>query len=303
MVAASARYADVAGTLDSDTDPSSQALTAWIGTIVLGTQGQLAEARRLAGRAQALRAILGDPWQMAVTAWALAMVELINGNHSAAEPLYRHALDLAASVPDGLLTAILGVELGITMLAHGDARGSIVQVQHALTDSLPYHTWMHMPQAIESIAAGRARMGDLTAAMRLLGAADHIRERIGSARMPGLAWMTDQIRAAAHVELGEAAAGAAMHAGRELSEDDAIVEALVPVDPSSARPRERRHLVTARELEVLALVADGRSDQQIAESLCISPRTASKHVASAMEKLGATNRTGAASIAIRQGLI
>ena len=51
------------------------------------------------------------------------------------------------------------------------------------------------------------------------------------------------------------------------------------------------------------LVADGRSDQQIAETLCISTRTASKHVAAAMEKLGAPNRTAAASIAIREGLI
>jgi non-specific serine/threonine protein kinase len=303
MVAASARYADVAGTIDHDTDPASQAFTAWVGTVVLGTLGHLAEARRLAARAQALRVVIGDVWQMAVTAWALATVELINGNHGAAEPLYQQALALAASVPDGLLSAAIGVELGITMLARGDARASLSQVQGALADSVPYRAWIHIPQAIETIAAAQARVGALTAAMRLLGAADHLRERIGSARMSGFAWMTDQIRAAAQLELGASAADAALRAGRGLSEDEAIAEALLPVDPSAGRSRERRHRVTPRELEVLVLVADGRSDQQIAESLCISTRTASKHVAAVIQKLSATNRTAAASIAIREGLI
>jgi non-specific serine/threonine protein kinase len=303
MVAATARYSDVASTIDIDSDPASQAFTAWVGTVVLGTLGQLGDARRLAGRAQALRTVLGDTWQMAATVWALAMVELINGNPDAAEPLYRSALNLAASVPDGLLMSIIGVELGITMLARGDARASLVQVQGALADSLPYRPWMHIPQAIESIAAARARLGDPTAAMRLLGAADHLRERLGSARIAGLAWMTEPIRATAQIELGAAAASAAMRAGRELSEDDAIAEALASVDPRGVNATDRRFRVSRRELEVLALVAEGRSDQQIAETLCISTRTASKHVASAIEKLGASNRTGAAAAAIRCGLI
>jgi non-specific serine/threonine protein kinase len=162
---------------------------------------------------------------------------------------------------------------------------------------------MHIPQAIESIAAARARLGDPTAAMRLLGAADHLRERLGSARIAGLAWMTEPIRATAQIELGAAAASAAMRAGRELSEDDAIAEALASVDPRGVNATDRRFRVSRRELEVLALVAEGRSDQQIAETLCISTRTASKHVASAIEKLGASNRTGAAAAAIRCGLI
>lgn len=303
MVTAYELYALVSGTIDLDADPASQAFTAWIGSIVLGTQGKLAEARLLAGRAQAVRTVLGDVWQMAATAWALAMVELINGNPDAAEPLYRNALGLAASVPDGLLMAIIGIELGITMLARGDARASLAQVQGALNDSLPCRAWVHIPSAIEAIAAARARVGDLAGAARLLGAADHLRERLGSARMPGLAWMTEPVRTAAQVELGVAVASAAMRAGRELSEDDAIAEALVPLGSSGERSVGRRHRVSARELEVLALVAEGHSDQQIAETLCISTRTASKHVASAMEKLGASNRTGAAAAAIRQGLI
>jgi DNA-binding NarL/FixJ family response regulator len=61
--------------------------------------------------------------------------------------------------------------------------------------------------------------------------------------------------------------------------------------------------LTGRELEVVALVADGLSNQQIAARLHVSPRTVQAHVAGAMRKLGASSRTGLAVTAIRAGLV
>ncbi|WP_428951477.1 ATP-binding protein [Streptomyces sp. cg35] len=60
--------------------------------------------------------------------------------------------------------------------------------------------------------------------------------------------------------------------------------------------------LTARELDVLALVAQGLSNRRIAERLHISPSTAGVHVSHILAKLGATTRTQAAAIAYRQGL-
>jgi DNA-binding CsgD family transcriptional regulator/tetratricopeptide (TPR) repeat protein len=60
---------------------------------------------------------------------------------------------------------------------------------------------------------------------------------------------------------------------------------------------------TPREREVLALVAEGRTNHQIAEALFITRKTASVHVSNIMAKLGAANRGEAAALAHRLGLL
>jgi DNA-binding CsgD family transcriptional regulator len=60
--------------------------------------------------------------------------------------------------------------------------------------------------------------------------------------------------------------------------------------------------LTSREVEVLRLVADGRSNGQIAEELFISRKTASVHVSNILSKLGVTTRGEAAALAHRRGL-
>jgi ATP/maltotriose-dependent transcriptional regulator MalT len=59
--------------------------------------------------------------------------------------------------------------------------------------------------------------------------------------------------------------------------------------------------LTRREREVLALVADGRTNRQIAEALFITEKTASVHVSNILAKLGAANRGAAAALAHRAG--
>jgi len=61
--------------------------------------------------------------------------------------------------------------------------------------------------------------------------------------------------------------------------------------------------LTAREQEVLALVALGRTNSQIAETLFISPKTATVHVSNILGKLGVRNRVEAATVAHRLGII
>ena len=104
----------------------------------------------------------------------------------------------------------------------------------------------------------------------------------------------------------EREAAAAGTAGRALPLAAAIAEAegfpAMPEDAPPAPPRSAFGL-TAREVEVLRLLAEGRADRAIAEALCISPKTAGNHVTSILAKLGVQTRTAAAALALRQGLV
>jgi DNA-binding CsgD family transcriptional regulator len=68
-----------------------------------------------------------------------------------------------------------------------------------------------------------------------------------------------------------------------------------------AAPRDELGL-TPREREVVALVAEGRTNRQIADTLFISEKTASVHVSNILAKLGVANRAEAAATAHRRGL-
>jgi DNA-binding NarL/FixJ family response regulator len=69
-----------------------------------------------------------------------------------------------------------------------------------------------------------------------------------------------------------------------------------------ARSLERFEL-TPRELDVLPLIADGRTNREIAAELFISDKTASVHVSRILAKLGARNRAEAAALAHRLGAV
>lgn len=61
--------------------------------------------------------------------------------------------------------------------------------------------------------------------------------------------------------------------------------------------------LTRREVEVLRLLARGRTNDEIARILVISHNTVANHVSRILAKTGATNRTAAAAEAVRMGLV
>jgi pimeloyl-ACP methyl ester carboxylesterase/DNA-binding CsgD family transcriptional regulator len=81
-------------------------------------------------------------------------------------------------------------------------------------------------------------------------------------------------------------------------------EALAPAQPSSHRASERGPVqLSSREREILACVARGLSDREIAGQLVLSPHTVHRHVANIRRKLGRTSRTAAVAEAARLGLL
>jgi NarL family two-component system response regulator LiaR len=96
----------------------------------------------------------------------------------------------------------------------------------------------------------------------------------------------------ARTTLGDVEFERAYNAGRDMS------PGMVLLDESSERPSKHGNL-TRRERDVLRLLAEGMSNQQIADELFISPRTVTNHLASIFSKLGVHSRTAAVSYALR----
>jgi DNA-binding NarL/FixJ family response regulator len=98
-----------------------------------------------------------------------------------------------------------------------------------------------------------------------------------------------------------ATARAWLHEAEDTARELGARPLLQQIERHSAAARPELNL-TPRETEVLRLVAAGRSNRQIGETLFISAKTAGVHVSNILAKLGVTSRTEAAAIAHRHGL-
>jgi DNA-binding NarL/FixJ family response regulator len=94
------------------------------------------------------------------------------------------------------------------------------------------------------------------------------------------------------------AAGYALEPRKDLAGEDPGAWA----DPGDAAD-ELASALSPREREVLALLAEGASNKEIARALALSIHTVKYHIASLTEKLGARSRVEAVAIAIRAGLV
>jgi DNA-binding CsgD family transcriptional regulator len=146
-----------------------------------------------------------------------------------------------------------------------------------------------------------ALLGQPEQAARLFGATAVLLESIGAT-----IWATDKADydrnlATARAQLGEEAFRAAFAAGQELSLAQAVAEAqaaaLAVGAANESLRTERRHGLTAREVEILRLLAKRMTDREIADALSISPRTVMHHVSNVLAKLGASNRRDATTMA------
>ncbi|MBA3377583.1 MAG: response regulator transcription factor, partial [Chloroflexia bacterium] len=148
-------------------------------------------------------------------------------------------------------------------------------------------------------------------AARFLGAADGIFGRLETTRV----WKHDVDAYRETVDVLQGALGTSdferlSGEGRALTVDEAIAEsrAFVAVDVSAASSAADPepppgHPLSAREVDVLTLMADGLSNAEIADRLFLSLRTVTSHVTKILGKLDLTSRTAAVAFAIRQGIV
>ncbi|HET9661853.1 MAG TPA: LuxR C-terminal-related transcriptional regulator, partial [Thermomicrobiales bacterium] len=189
------------------------------------------------------------------------------------------------------------------------ARGDLAGARRLFKESLGCR-WEHRDQlglvgCLRGLGQIEVLIGRCEEAAQLFGAADALREAIG-AEFPSPRSRYAQSVSTAQTQLGAKQFAAAWQKGRSTPIGD-IVAWAVRVDDIEETERSGAHSerpfgLTAREIEVLRLICQGRSNREIAEELFVSERTAQTHVQHILDKMAVRTRAAAAARAVELGL-
>ena len=286
----------------------------------------------LCQEAEALRATFTDRPAIGELLVFLGMVELYEGDVERAVSLLEESLDLFRELgnappadhgPDGeeaediqLSTAIELVAgqaqeyLWLSALEAGDLDGATALIEEELRLLRDLGNKPKISYCLLGLAAIAALRARPDRAARLWVAAEALREEIGLALVLWDHSVTDYeaLLADARSQLGEAGWEKAQNEAYDMALEQVIDYALAgdkgpsEDDPSASPTGALPAGLSAREVEVLKLVAQGLTNAQIAKQLFISPNTVNRHLNSVYRKLDVNSRAAATRFATQHSL-
>jgi predicted ATPase/DNA-binding NarL/FixJ family response regulator len=265
--------------------------------------GEYTEAKSYFRAAYSIRKEFDDPGGMAEALGHLGKIALIQGNHEEAEQLFRKSLSAHQEINDrgGVATSLDGLGVAATAMGEYQTAGE------SFTEALRIAYEMQYLPLFLSIAINMGelwlRMGEVERSVELLTAA-YLHSSSGREAETRVGQLLTRCEAEIEHDLFQAArargqASAMEDAFPSVLLDRVIVEQLAddsPLLPSPATQTVDQDLIeplTARELDVLRLIAQGRSNKEIAEELVISLGTVKWHNNKIYSKLNVSSRTQA----------
>jgi predicted ATPase/DNA-binding CsgD family transcriptional regulator len=250
----------------------------------------------------------------------LGIITLEQGNDEQAKALCEESLAIRRQIGDKGGCAHTLAILGRLALKRGEDEQATRYYQESLALRQETGEKEGIAAAMEGLASVAAVRGQTKSAAHLYGAAEALRDTMGAPLPPTERVYHEHIVAAVRAELKETAFAQAWAEGRALELSQAMAAALQVPEQLTAPQESPTVLVspaisqaggsktnpfglTAREIEVLRLMALGLTYAQIAEKLVISPRTADAHLRSIYGKLGVTSRHAATRYAIDHKLV
>ncbi len=266
--------------------------------ICLVVAGDLDGARSLFERSLELFRRLGDSHGVALGLYGLAATRPV-GADVAARAHADESLDILRAVGDRrtygkALWAAADINADL-----GDTENAAAQFEESLTLFVEFGDRWFGGIVLVSAAFLAATIGDAERAVRLLAAADAIRTALRVPVWAGFRERHDRELAEMRSALGDDRFSAAWEDGTLISLG-ATVELVAPARTDAAT--DAAEDLTGRELEVLALVADGLTDAEVAERLVVSIRTVHAHLRSIYRKIDVRSRSAATRYALEHGL-
>jgi len=244
----------------------------------------------------------GDNYTLAVTLVNLGVDQVTAGEFPAALAYLQDALRVADAHGYQHLSAAAEMNLGFAYLMNSDAASArrllvgVLDRARATSEM----TWVHNALLGLALAAGADAAPAVAATLH--GAADHEYEQAGQAFEARESKMRTSDQARLRDALGEAEFDAAYARGRTLSQADAIALAVDTAQPDPGPAPAVTGPLSARERQIMALLAGGASNAKIAETLFVTPNTVRTHLDRIRDKTGARNRAELTRYAMQAGI-
>jgi predicted ATPase/DNA-binding CsgD family transcriptional regulator len=281
-----------------------------LGTLatVAGWRGNLREAQDLAEAALGAMRSIEQHWGSARALLGLGDLARLRGDHATARQHYREALAYLRELSSRPDTARCLAGLGRIEIEQGDLAAARTNLSESLRLSYASGSRIGLARGLEALARLAIREGRPDDGIRLASAVTALREEAKLPPVPGARmqryldaaqglgqhaiarlWAEGTAMtpaAAVQLALGEQAAAAGDRLAPPAKETGQSAPAT-----AEARATPGSLGLTAREREVVALIAAGKSNRAIGAELYISPATAARHVANILAKLGFSSRS------------
>lgn len=237
----------------------------------------------------------GDATGAAWSRELLGLAALVTGDYSQASSYLRECASQMETLNAQFGACHTHVELGLSLRHEGKLPAALNAYRIALSYQREYRFVTETADTLDGLAPIAAALGRLDFAAKLFGAAAGWREtyQVEPWFFP-MPYDFDKVAASVRRRLRERAWLEAYDAGKKLSSEGALLLAEDAVSVLDEELQRRLSGLTAREIEVLRLVADGLSNAEIADRLVLSQRTVHAHLRASYEKLGVNSRTAAA---------
>ncbi len=262
-----------------------------------------------------------DPWDLAHAFLSLGNLQYESGLYEVAEKSFTKSLEYFQLAQEKHGAVFVRSKLALLDQKKGDlqqAQQGMVEALEAAKQSIDLYVIAYCVDDAAQLVVQRmaeqkiARGRDLQKIARVVGAVDHWREILSMLRAPREDRAHLQIIEILQHRMGEPAY---LHASNEAQSVpaerviDAVIELLETSDTPSIQGKRIQEpegifvALSEREHQVISLIAEGLSNQEIADRLFVSERTVRFHVTSIFHKLGADNRAQAVAIADRLGIL